>query len=253
MHRQALDDYHGKLTTGWGSCNLPVESNGKPPFFFQKGKWLSIANRLSLVQLRNSAGEDVQSAGILKCFVMWEMSNSGRYEAILYACVVAFRDASIIFTGFYFVRSSEKQAFLQAVFFFFSPSAGRLWASSHVDAASHPYRVTLGSGLASVSWRRTKCLACVQEAWCGANCPSKVRRSTVGPHCVRTFCVWLFFLPLRHSSVCMCGKMNALYWCSQDVKSLLFFFLSSLNFEIQLPVQLGCGSIVNFWRVCRDQ
>lgn len=76
---------------------------------------------------------------------------------------------------------------------FFSPSAGRLWASSHVDAASHPYRVTLGSGLASMSWRRTKCLACVQEAWCGANCPSEVRRSTVGPQCRRTFCVWSIF------------------------------------------------------------
>lgn len=132
------------------------------------------------------------------------MSNSGRYEAILYACVAAFRDASIIFTGFYFVRSSEKQAFLQAVFFF-SPSAGRLWASSHVDAASHPYRVTPGSGLASVSWCRTKCLARVQEAWCGANCPSKVRRSTVGPQCVRTFCVWsFFFFCLCVIQVCVC-------------------------------------------------
>lgn len=48
VHRQALDDYHGKLTTGWGSYNLPVESNGK--FFFSpNSKWLSISNRLSLV------------------------------------------------------------------------------------------------------------------------------------------------------------------------------------------------------------
>lgn len=56
VYRQAPDDYHGKLTTGWGSCNLPVESHGSPPhprfrsfFFTQRGKWLSIPNRLSLV------------------------------------------------------------------------------------------------------------------------------------------------------------------------------------------------------------
>lgn len=34
MHRQAQDDNHGKLTTGRRSCNLPVESNGEPLFFF---------------------------------------------------------------------------------------------------------------------------------------------------------------------------------------------------------------------------
>lgn len=33
VHRQALHDYHGKLTTDRGSCNLPVESNGRLFFF----------------------------------------------------------------------------------------------------------------------------------------------------------------------------------------------------------------------------
>lgn len=121
----------------------------------------------------------MQSGGILKCFLMWEMSDSGRYEAILYACVPAFL-CEDHFHRFRFVKRYEKQAFSQAVFL---PSAGWLWASSHAGA-SHPYHVTLGSGLASVSWRRTKCLVCVQEAWCGANCPSQVHQSIVGLQCL---------------------------------------------------------------------
>lgn len=79
------------------------------------------------------------------------------------------------FHRFRFVKRSEKHAFSQAVVF----TICRLWASSQAGA-SHPFHVTLGSGLASVSWRGTKCLACVYEAWCGANCPSQVHQSIVG-------------------------------------------------------------------------
>lgn len=148
-----------------------------------------------------------------------------------------------------FVRNSEKQASLQPCLAFSvslsGPSACRQWASSHVAAASHPWPVTLGSVLAGVSQRRTKCLA--QRR---ANSPLQVRHSA----CV---CACVLPPPRLHLSlkcVCVCGgEINVPRWCSQDVKSLLFFFPSSLSFEIQLPVQLGCRSIVNFWRLGGDQ
>lgn len=105
------------------------------------------------------------------------MSDGAGYQAISYACVAAFGAASAAFTHFLSLCEALKNKPLCRLVFFFplplsGPSACRLWASSHVAAASHPRRLTLSSVLASVSQHRTKCLA-----WRRANRPSLVRDS----------------------------------------------------------------------------
>ena len=165
---------------------------------------------------------------------------------------------NIIFTGFTMWSVVEKHAFLQGVF---SPSAGWLWASTQAGA-SHPFHVTLGSGLESVSWCGTKCLACEStERGYGANCPSQVHRSSVGLQCTwdymnDQFGVGWGCAAMCHPRVHMCGgkgnvcvcvlclylegyECASLDWCPQNMSMLLFFFfLSSLRCEVQLPVQL---------------
>lgn len=124
------------------------------------------------------------------------MAVDTRY--FFYGCVPAslFEDH---FYRFGFVKRCEKQAFLQAGAYHLE---AELWVSSHAGA-SHPYGVTLGSGLARWSWCRTKRLACVREAWCGANCPSQVHQSIV------EFSVWLLRCahPPCVSVKCVCAAL----------------------------------------------
>lgn len=171
------------------------------------------------------------------------------------------------FHRFHYVKRGGKTPFLQGVF---SPSAGWLWASAQAGA-SHPFHVTLGSGLESVSWCGTKCLACEStERGYGANCPSQVHQSSVGLQCTwdymnDQFGVGWGCAAMCHPRVHMCGgegnvsvcvcvfvyiwkAMNVLH--STDVHRIwacCCFF--SVLFEVRGAVTCaasGCGSIVNF-------
>lgn len=161
------------------------------------------------------------------------------------------------FHRFHYVKRGGKTPFLQGVF---SPSAGWLWASAQAGA-SHPFHVTLGSGLESVSWCGTKCLACEStERGYGANCPSQVHQSSVGLQCTWDYMNDQFGVgwgcaamchPRVHMcggegnvSVCVCVFISGRLWMcftrlmSTEYEHAVVFFLSSLRCEVQLPVQL---------------
>lgn len=93
---------------------------------------------------------------------------------------------------------------------FYHLQAGRLWASSQAGA-SHPFHVTPGSGVVSVSRRGTKCLARVHKASCGANCPSQIHQSIFAlrgtwDYMFDQFCARWTQASFSHSSVCVLMK-----------------------------------------------
>lgn len=85
VHKLALDDYHGKVTTGWGICNLSVESNHKPTFFSRKA-----SGSLFLIDCHLfSWGTQQGRCAIWGHFEVFCNVGDELWQSISYACVPA--------------------------------------------------------------------------------------------------------------------------------------------------------------------